>query len=46
MYGTEKTFLNGWFTLDELLSVLATMENMKKASVENLTGETNHDETN
>ena len=32
MYGTEKAYLNGWFTVEEIQSILATMENMRKAS--------------
>jgi hypothetical protein len=45
MYGTEKAYLNGWFTVEEMQSILATMENMRKASNDNLQGE-NHDEAN
>lgn len=32
MYGTEKAYLNGWFTVEEMQSILATMENMRKAA--------------
>ncbi len=31
MYGTEKAYLHGWFTVEQIEDILATMKNMREA---------------